>query len=356
MARPACLRSSGKPGCDRVWVALQESEGGSASLVLEHIPDPALIGVHPDTGEVPVAMGLCVQALSAIAPRPAQARLVVSGDFVRSVRDRLPPEVAGGYGVRRGSGFVAAKTMPNEDGTVDVLVPSVSFLTYPDETPEQATLAVLRTVVHEAGHVAMAQRGEVFRPPDDAGWRAGNLLALASEVLAEYRADRGVPATLRKHDAPWNGLEIAKALRADLSRVNASYQQHLDVVVLAQQVGNVTSMAWKTMAFMVAAEAVLPGHPAVEVSTALDPLWQRVAGPHFPALRTALRTAAAGDQPMSPGPLTRSVVAVAEVLGDWLDDLGLVFGTTDDGQDVFLIAKWDLLDPALAAESTTDVA
>lgn len=337
-------------------MATDLAEGTSAQLLLEYVDDPSWLGVDPATGAAHGVIALAVNALSALAPRPGDARLVLTGDFVRSVQERLPPGEAETFGLRRGSGVVAGKTMPGPDGVTDVLVPASSFLVYPDETPEIAAIRALRTVLHECGHVAMEQNNQAFVPPDDAGWRAGNLLLMADLVVAEYRAELCVPAGLRAHDANWNGLEIASALRADLSRVNALYQADREVLTLAHHVTTVALVAWKTLSFMAAAARVLPGHEPVPAETAADPVWRRVVEPHWDAFGSALARSAPATEAMTGVQLAEAMVAVAEVLGRWLDDLGFVFGQTPDGQEVFLITKWDLLDPAFAAESVTDLA
>lgn len=72
-------------------------------------------------------------------------------------------------------------------------------------------------------------------------------------------------------------------------------------------------------------------------------------------VRVGPRVGVTGGRVMSDGATASVVVAVAEVLGNWLDDLGFVFAESIDGQDAFLIAKWDLPDPSFAAESQTDL-
>ena len=78
-------------------------------LTLEAVA-PELIGVDVTSGRVPPLMRWCLSALKEIAPDPGRVRMVVTGDFVASVRDRL--EGLGHlYDLTRGSGFVGGKTI-----------------------------------------------------------------------------------------------------------------------------------------------------------------------------------------------------------------------------------------------------
>lgn len=100
-------------------------------------------------------------AVSSIAVDADRVRLVITGDFVQSVRDRTLSEYyRENYDMERGTGMVGRKTMTLADGSVDVLLHASGFQApgSEDDRTERENLT-RRTTVHEANHVAMEQAG-----------------------------------------------------------------------------------------------------------------------------------------------------------------------------------------------------
>lgn len=316
-------------------------------LALEAV-DPAHLRVDLDTGTVPPLMLWCVAALTQLSPEPSQVRLVVTGDFVGSVRARLGTDDGPvSFDLARGSGFVGGKTMPTPDGRIDVLT-HASWFADPDDEPVRQVLEQLtkRTVVHEAQHVAMAQQHQGYVTPDDTGWRMTNLLSAADSVMGEYRAELGVGPGLRQGDLAWNALSVLGSLRSDLARVVADYQVHLDVGRLAYDVGTVGLVAWRSLAYMVAAGRVLADNEPVPVDVMADSLWERMAARRWGEFTEALGAGEPGTVRMERGELDAAIAHLAGVLGDWLGDLGFEWTDSADGASYFRITHWDLLDPA----------
>lgn len=125
---------------------------------------------------------------------PDRVDLVVSGDFVQSIRDRMDdPMEATAYTTQRGAGTVAAKTMPNKsDGRVAIVMPA-GFMLLDDEG---AVDLRRRTLVHEFAHVAIYQAGEASngcRQRLAGGTVAqADLVALAGIAVEEFRAELSV--------------------------------------------------------------------------------------------------------------------------------------------------------------------
>lgn len=72
--------------------------------------------------------------------------------------------------------------------------------TLSEEEAEQITAAAdsrvrqtRRTGLHEAQHVAMDQAGEDDQDFGDMPWARQNILTVAHQVIAEYRAELGIP-------------------------------------------------------------------------------------------------------------------------------------------------------------------
>jgi hypothetical protein len=194
-------------------------------------------------------MNICRVILATVALRPAEVVFVVTGDFVESVRSRLPEEVRHRFDMDRGAGTLAAKTMHLNDA-VHVLFDDWLFhdLDYArqvlpeDEAAEFAGTAparekaVMRTATHEAQHVAMYQAGEDSADFAGLQWARATLLAQAHQVTVEYRADLGVPHAFR---ADFEGLfpkESFDHLHVELVRITSRYRRHGDIVGLMYSV------------------------------------------------------------------------------------------------------------------------
>lgn len=314
-------------------------------LALEAV-EPAVIGVDVSNATVPPLMVWCLTALREIAPDSRKARLVVTGDFVGSVQSRLEGTDRRSYDLTRGSGFVGGKTMPRADGTVDVLVHAGPFAQRGDEVlPDGLDQLIKRTVVHEAQHVAMEQNEQGFRPLQGAGFRTINLTSAAASVIDEYRAELGVPASLRDGDLRWDGTEVTTALRSDLARVVADYQEHLDVGRLVYGVGTVALIAWRSLAYMAAWSRLVPDDDCVTADTLSHPLWQRMVARQWNRFVLCLETIPPGTTVMSRSEIDVAVVGLSEILNAWLLDLGFLWTEADDGNSLFRIVEWDLLDP-----------
>lgn len=326
----------------------EDGVGASVVGVVFEAVDPGALNVDIDAATVPPLMLWCVAALSELAPDPARVRLVVTGDFVGSVNARMSGGGAeSSFDLARGSGFVGGKTIPMPDGTIDVLLHAAWFVELDDVAArEDDGQMVKRTLAHEAQHVAMAQNDQGYELPGDLSWRMVNLRAGAESVIDEYRAELGVGPLQREGDARWDGVDVLTALRSDLARVVSDYQEHLVVDRLVHDVGTVSLVGWRTLAYMVAAGRVLPDTEQVPAVTLADPLWQRMAAGRWDAFVRALEMNASGTIRMERAQIDDAVACLAEVLGDWLLDLG--FRWTDSQ---FLIVDWDLLDPAFIQET-----
>ena len=304
------------------------------SLVLEFVA-PGAIGFGSD--EVPELLARSIEILRQTAVSPESTRLVVTGDFVASVRSRLGDHPsASTYGTERGPGTVGAKTMPQPDGSVDVIVPAWFFnLSASEDSTSARGKMVLRTILHESLHVAMRQNDQSYKPPADLSWRDLNFRNAADSIVDEYRAEAGVALSALEDEVSWSPVEILATLSSNLGEIVAKYQAHLDVQRLSFEVGEECLVAWRLMAYLAAADINDPTRRAVTVDIADELLWQRMAGDSWVSLRDALAQVPPGDQLLPDWEITRAVEEVSGVLIDWLLRLGF-----DWSDSQFRIMKW----------------
>lgn len=103
--------------------------------------------------------GLASQ-LASLVDRPDEVTLVIAVDLADAVMRRDPTRP---YSVERGSGMVAARTMPTGDGHIDVILDG-NWLVELDNlgrlVPNESGIAQMRrSINHDAQHVIMGQRG-----------------------------------------------------------------------------------------------------------------------------------------------------------------------------------------------------
>ena len=310
------------------------------TLALEHV-DAGFIGVDPAAGTIPGAMSRCLEVLTRIAVDPGKVRLVVTGDFVGSVRERVDDGPASDdFNLKRGSGMVAGKTMPRDDGSIDVLLPWWFFsLKLEGEHQVSADYLAVRTATHEAQHVAMRQNGQSFVAPAESSWRERNFTNAADSILDEYRAELGVAQLYDNEDSPWAPIDVLSALSRGIAVAVASYQEHLEVDRLAFELGSVCVVAWKAFAYMAAIDVHSPEKSPVASDVQHDPLWIRMGATSWPHFRAALASAPSGVEVMTEDAVATQVTNLAHTLAAWLIELGFTWTDTE-----FKIASWYFTD------------
>lgn len=320
-----------------------------AGLVLEHL-DPALLGVNPEAGTVSPLIYECLKILGAASLRPAETQLVIAGDFVASVRDRLPVgPYRDHYDTTRGDGFVGGKTLTLPDGHIDVVMPAGIFVPVEDddEAARERILIAIRTVSHEAQHVAMGQAGEaeVTEFENEPGWARRNFLVAADQVIGEYRAEAAIDLALRSALA-WEPVDILRRVRNDLRRVAlVDYQEHLDVRRLSQEAGQQAHTAWKLLAYVAASlrndDGTFEDLPGDVLG---NPRWDEMAGAHWARYIEILGKVPPGSVRIGRAELELYIADLATLLQEWLVDFGFEWTDNEEGSS-FLIVGWDLLTP-----------
>jgi hypothetical protein len=312
-------------------------------LVLEYI-EFDWFGMDPDAPAATQLMAECVGVMSKLVVEPRGCRLVVTGDFVRSVRDRLPDgPYRDSYGLDRNTGMVAGKTMSVTDSGFDVLMHAAVFVEEAlGQGDGELTDSVLHTAAHEALHVAIAQAGEKGPPYEGLPMGRASLMHMADELLEEYRADCDLAST-----SNWvAGMSESLAHWHDaLSRIACiEYQEHLDVDRLWRDVVQESNTAWKLLAFAVA-ETEPEDRTGATPSESLhdDELWTAMVAPHWKQFVEILRDVPSGFERVSREELTPTVEATADLLFDWFGTLGFEPVDAPEGF-AFYIRDWSLLE------------
>lgn len=299
----------------------------AVALVLEDV-DPEVLGVDVRADQAPELINFSRPILAAMAVEPEAVRLMITGKFVESVRCRLPESAyRDNYDEARGAGMVGAKTMVVAD-EIHVVFPAWLFQGPRDE---KAGLLARRTAVHEAQHVAMEQHGEDGGGFPDEPWARRNLLTIAHQVIVEYRAELGVPESLREGFETTLNADTPLALREDLVLIDDAYQQNLDVEQLSYNVVQQSQHFWKALAYIAAARRVLNVDEPLSTDRDHDELWEQMGAEHFERFEEVLRAVPSAHTGVSSVELRRVTDDMADVLTSWLESLGFVWKDIDDG-------------------------
>lgn len=289
------------------------------ALQLEWIDDPVKCGIKNSAGEVPEIILLCLRIASEILPQPDMVSLVLTGDFVRSVRHRLN---GADYSLDRGSGFVGGKTMRNDDGSIDILLHAAlaQLAVSPVENPD-ATLLFLHTVAHELNHAAMYQRNESQWDGDRASWKDANLRSSAVVVIDEYRAERGALELVQEEDSGWNLDDIATSLSEDLQAAVLEYQGHRDVNRLVFDVGSKFLVAWRPLSFVAAFTHSRPD-AADPIPAATSTEWQNVVEHSWERFKKILAPLPSGQTRADRAIIDTATQQLVELFDQWLRNVG----------------------------------
>lgn len=322
--------------------------------------DLEALGMAPANPSPTELMNFCRETLGTLAARPEEVTLVIAGDFIESVRSRLPDgPYKEAFDVDRGAGMVGAKTMRVGD-EIHVVFPAWLFLdsawaraTLPQDEAEQITSTAAfrakqtrRTVVHEAQHVAMDQAGEDNQDFSDVPWARQNFLTVAHQVIAEYRAELGVPNDLREDYEAAFPVESLDHLREDLRRIaTVEYQSHLDVGQLAYDVVQQTQHAWKTLAYVAAARRIAGvdlGESFPNEMTRTQ-AWTLMAEPLWATFESLLSRIPSGAVRVDAVELRTWTGELADLLTDWLQTYGFVWRDIGSASE-FRIRSWALFE------------
>jgi hypothetical protein len=190
--------------------------------------------------------------LAEVAPDHDRVRLHITADLEAVVRSKHPDrDYAEIFEQDRPMARVAAKTIEQPDGTVDVIMDCRIFAPSADADP-------IRTLEHEGLHVALYQRNESLQElhdrSDGIGRARATYLQIAGIACDEYRVER---ALLGRYE-PEDGSQLAgfdQTLQAFEKAVQEAvdlWRQQGDVGAFSRGVGSSFSQVASISAYVIA--------------------------------------------------------------------------------------------------------
>jgi hypothetical protein len=258
-------------------------------------------------------------------------RLTVTTDFRGAVRRVVTDaDYAAAYEQERDFAVAMAKTIPQDDGSTDLVIDARIFSLAAE--PGSAE----RAFEHEGLHVAMRLRGESLHDIRERrglvqGSAAGLFASMAGMSCEEYRVERTVLASEPSRvldDVAWFGETMCR-FDSHIRRVSRQYQLDHDVGAIHKEVMEAfhALATWTAYvsAFRDAADQPLTTDVPNGVGT-------RVLGAAWHALSGALRMLPPADAQCSREDLDRFAATVEECLVEWLRQIGFSLTDTAAGE------------------------
>ena len=262
----------------------------------------------------------------------SRVTLVVSGDFVRSVRRRLGSREAAAFNLARGGGMVAGKTITRADGQSFIVLHAQFLGTGSDD----AVALIRRLVAHELQHVAISQRDGVAldvykrRKAIPSSFNAITL-GLAAKVIEEARVERWLCRRAMPSDPP-HGSTVTSDIEDIRAILVAAICREQPVDVLMNEIIAAFRDLITLLAYVASEE--LEGAAPTRADTHV---WQEFAGDHYEQYKVLLARVPLADQHVSMAQLDIHAVAVAGVLAEWFERLGYCVDDLPDGSQYFQV-------------------
>jgi hypothetical protein len=278
------------------------------------------------------------EVLAGLVDRPDEVKLVVPVSLADAVRRR---ENNAAYHTDRGGGRVAARTMKSAEGHIEVII-ETDFLVEADANGPRWTPAGMpslsrnglksmrRTIVHEAQHAVMEQRGSGYdqyevgaNAPNHPRWDYAVSVKMCDEHRAEWNA---VQLTTVERPTGSDVLDVLCHLGAELNAANARHQKSAlgpnDILQLMEDVYNACAALWTSMAYWATQlrDADQVGEMSPDI-TDLE-LWKRYVGSTWDSLGLALGRLPVADLTTPANVLQQAARGVAEWVAESLQYIG----------------------------------
>lgn len=304
------------------------------ALTVEHVSEEAAPLLLFLMQELDV-LSMMVQEVVAVVPTEVSWRLTLTGDMVAST-DRIEGRESG-YSTDRGAGTVGGRTLRSDEGVFDIVIDVSAILVFPEgseqpETPEEfrrgfddAIASARHLARHEAGHVALISRSEHSDTFDDleglsptaSQWR-GTIGAYIDDHRIERDTALHAPTPLKMSESIDFELEH---LRAALVESQRSWRT--DIITARDRTLDALMGFVRLIAYLSAELGVDANGNAV----APDPLpqrWNRYMGDGWwTKWSAAFHRLEPVTTPTATEDLAASLAELAELLGSWLDTIGV---------------------------------
>ncbi len=337
-----------------------EATSSGCRIDLESWPHDAAARVWADRG--PAGLGTTLTELGELLARlvdnPDTVNLVVPISMPEAVQ-RREPHIE--YTAQRGSGVVGARTMQQPDGQIDIILNPAYLHAVSDANAREPALALVRrTIVHEAQHVTMRQRGSGFDEyviGEDLSETERAFAYSAVKLCDEHRAEWQATQPVR-HRAEWQRVEqgAESVTVSDVADVLEALGQHLADAHNTYQAGPRTPGAvgqllisvltacnvyWTALGYWMAYERTSDADiREIAPDIASLPLWERYVGDTWERLREILRSLPVEDLTTRPEILTAAMEGVAGTLRASLATIGFDYVDEERGS-CFYINRFD---------------
>jgi hypothetical protein len=289
------------------------------------------------------ALTEAIARLDAIVAETSRIRLHVTSGFDDAVRRAVIDRTPGpGYTQERDFGFAVAKTITQEDGSIDVIVDAGIF----SLTARPGDAA--RTFEHEGLHIAIDERGESVaglrrRRGSSPTAAAAIFASMAGVSSEEYRVERvlwqGSPDVRADSHLAHFG-SIARRTQETICAASFRYERDLDVPVIGRTVSDAFLALATSTAYVAAEIDATGGARDVKVDAGI---YARLLGPRWRDVIEELRCLPPGDVASVGTALDVQNDRVAACLEDWLEHIGFSWGDTSEGTLSFGVlnaAEW----------------
>lgn len=268
--------------------------------------------------------GYSVEQLDAMADGlermncPESAEVIVSDNFLSDVRTILNSAT---YGTDRGTGVVAAKTIPIAANRQVILVNA-------EPVNELDLCQLSRLLAHEAGHVLIDSRGE-GHPDTRSTWMGDQVLhSLAATALDEYRVEKalyakGFPLAT---EVDWAAVgDLATEVNLGVMSATVDEENKNDPEKLARDITAVHDWSSKKLAYTAAAVAGGVLTESVSVPAKYQEDWADYIKSGWSYRQAGYRKAPDAATPAGPEQLQMLVAKLMTVERHYLNTMGFFY-------------------------------
>ena len=326
-------------------------DGDGLGLVIENASQELADVIQADIKrreEGAVIMRIFLAVRDVLDPRShSKTRVVFTGDLVKSVNDREQRDKP--FTMERGSGLVAAKTMPpNDEGVVDILIPSFWLMPDDDASKEADTARMVGHVAaHESIHAALHHLGtmpfDVYKERQEFGYASVQFVAMASEQIEEHLAEYLSNQVVRSKDGTTANEVVAafeafqRTIEVELPAIPEDDPDYFNKGMMVTF--EALHILWKALVYLAAEVRVGNDFESVPAEIDVLKIWSKSVAPWWREYTSLL-----GRIPMSIEIDITSTDAVVVEMGRflqrWAYDLGFDFHDKGDG-GYFRIMIWD---------------
>lgn len=272
---------------------------------------------------------------------PTSTEVLITNNFVNDVRRIIGSNA---YGIDRGTGVVAAKTIPQASGSSIIVVNG-------EVTADLDHDHLSRLLAHESGHALLDQRDE-DNPDTRSTWMGDRVLqSLAATAIEEYRVEKAVYANGfgLADEVDWTGAgDLATEMNmAVIHAVVVEEKNKTSPEELSSDIAAVHDWSSKKLAYIAAAidSGALPATEAVPAEHRVD--WDDYVKDTWTHRLNRYRAIPDAATPMSSSDRRRAADRLLTVERHFLKSMGFYYKQVGRSWGFFRIKNDRLFDTRL---------